>query len=121
MFVNFSNHPSTKWEEEQIRAAECYGNIVDISFPQVKASADEEEIRAMAKEYSELIAYNVGTAGAAMVQGEFTLVHAIVDLLKNINITVLSACSERDVVEAADKDGNPVKVTRFKFVRFRQY
>lgn len=47
IFVNFSNHPSENWSNEQISAAKCIvsgGSIVDIAFPQVSGEADESEI-----------------------------------------------------------------------------
>ena len=31
MFINLTNHPSDKWSESQRKAAEEYGEIVDIS------------------------------------------------------------------------------------------
>ena len=33
MFVNFSNHPSSLWSENQRKEAEKYGEIVDLKFP----------------------------------------------------------------------------------------
>ena len=35
MFVNFSNHPSSLWSENQRKEAEKYGEIVDLKFPSV--------------------------------------------------------------------------------------
>jgi len=36
LFVNFTNHPSSEWKENQIRAAEKIGEIKDESFPDVR-------------------------------------------------------------------------------------
>ena len=46
MFLNFSNHASENWGEEQSAAAGKYGKIVDFPFPQVDSKASTEEINA---------------------------------------------------------------------------
>ena len=33
MFINFTNHASSKWSDAQLQAAKEYGSIVDIQFP----------------------------------------------------------------------------------------
>lgn len=39
MFINFSNHPSILWAEEERNAALKYGTIEDLAFPQVPEGA----------------------------------------------------------------------------------
>lgn len=39
MFINFSNHPSKLWAEEERNAALQYGTIEDLVFPQVPEGA----------------------------------------------------------------------------------
>ena len=39
MFINFSNHPSKLWAEDEKNAAFQYGTIEDLAFPQVPAGA----------------------------------------------------------------------------------
>ena len=40
MFINLSNHPSLKWNEDQKKAAlEMGGRIIDMPFPPVPADA----------------------------------------------------------------------------------
>ena len=48
MFLNFSNHASENWGEEQSAAAGKYGKIVDFPFPQVDSKASTEEIKKLA-------------------------------------------------------------------------
>ena len=58
IFVNFSNHPSENWSNEQINAAKRIvsgGSIVDIAFPQVSGDADESEISRTADKYAKEI------------------------------------------------------------------
>ena len=52
-----------------------------------------------------------------MVQGEFTLAHALVRELQKKGIVCLAATTKRDVLEAS----GGLKTTRFEFVRFREY
>ena len=33
IFINFSNHPSDRWDDKQKKASEQYGRIKDIPFP----------------------------------------------------------------------------------------
>ena len=40
MFINFSNHPSKLWAEDERNAALQYGTIEDLAFPQVPAQPE---------------------------------------------------------------------------------
>jgi CRISPR-associated protein Csx16 len=52
-----------------------------------------------------------------MVQGEFTLPHALVRKLQQIGVVCVAATTRREVVEQT----GGTKTTRFDFVRFREY
>lgn len=121
IFVNFSNHPSKNWGNEQISAAKRIvsgGSIVDIAFPQVSGDADESEISRTADKYAkEIISLN---PSAVMCQGEFGICLEVVTTLKNNGIKVLYSCSERKTVETVI-DNRTEKTSVFKFVRFREY
>ena len=112
--MNFSNHPSSAWEPEQIEAAERYGKIVDIPFPAVDPRASSEGIKAVGKEYVEII-INCDPE-AVMCQGEFTLCYFVITELKKRNVRVLAACSRRMVEET---EGG--RIVKFRFERFREY
>lgn len=120
MFINLSNHTSDRWSEVQLKAAHQYGDIIDIPFPDVPANADERYIEELANEMLQKV-IGAGDVDAVMVQGEFTLTHCIVKKLKQQGIKALSACSEREVVEETDGDGNTIRHSVFKFIRFREY
>ncbi len=121
IFVNFSNHPSENWSNEQISAAKLIvsgGSIVDIAFPQVSGDADESEISRTADKYAkEIISLN---PSAVMCQGEFGICLEVVTTLKNNGIKVLYSCSERKTVETIIENRTE-KTSVFKFVRFREY
>lgn len=114
IFVNYSNHPSDKWDVEQISEASKYGRIVDIPFPNVPPLMDEDGIASMADEQVALIlSYS---PDAVMCQGEFTLSYSVINRLLEAGISVLAACSDRVKEE---KDG--MMISNYKFIRFREY
>lgn len=119
MFINFSNHPSSNWSESQKRAAQVWGEIVDYPFPQVASWSDENEIQSMAEKAVKGMIQK--KPDAVMCQGEFTLSYAVIKRLREKEIPVVSACSERRVKEEIVSDGTSRKVSEFEFVRFRRY
>ncbi len=121
VFVNFSNHPSAKWEPEQVEAAQTYGHIVDVAFPIVQPNADENQIEQMADEAVDRILSAGESVAAVMVQGEYTLTFAVVNRLISKGIKTFSACTERNVIESVDAEGNRIRESRFRFIGFREY
>jgi CRISPR-associated protein Csx16 len=118
IFVNLSNHPSGEWDAAQRAAALALApEIRDWRFPEVPPEAGRDEIAALADRLAEQIASQLPSASHAMVQGEFTLAHALVRRLQQRGISCLAATTRREVLE----DCGAVKTTRFEFVRFREY
>ena len=113
-FINFSNHPHANWNENQLKQANEYGEIIDMMFPAVDPDLDEKQIDILAQEYvKEILKLD---PAVVMCQGEFTLCYAVVNKLKQNNIKVVAACSQRKTVEI-----NNQKISEFNFVRFREY
>ena len=123
MLINLSNHPYDKWSEKQKEAAQLYGKVVDLPFPAVTSTATEKDIVNLAGEVLDRIVGMLDSDpdSAVMVQGEFTLTFALVNLLRERGIRAISACSERRVTELAGDDGNPKKEVEFCFEGFREY
>jgi len=119
MIVNFTNHPSSGWSREQLDAAGQWGEIVDISFPDVPAAADEGEISELADAYCEKI--RGLSPDAALVQGEMSLAFAVAGRLRKNGVTVLCAASERVCETTTAEDGSTIRKSVFRFVRFREY
>jgi hypothetical protein len=117
MFVNISNHPTNKWGEKQLEAAKVFGDVRDINFPNVPATATSEEVVAMAEKTITGTGINAGDV--VMCQGEFSLTYAVTSRLLARGVKVVVACSERSVQEVI-KDGVSVKTAVFEFVKFRQ-
>lgn len=115
IFINFSNHPSDLWSAVQTEAALSFASrIVDLPFPQVDPSMDEQAIEDLAQSKTKEILSS--HPSAVMCQGEFGLSFAVIKKLLNAGIVVLYACSERKV----HVNGN-VKSVQFDFVRFRRF
>ena len=118
MFLNFSNHPSILWGEKQKKAAEQYGKIEDLPFPQVQPDMSSAEVRKMAEEYAEQILMK--NPDCVLCQGEFCLSWHVIACLKKAGITVVAACSERKTEEIYGESGTE-KMSVFQFVQFREY
>lgn len=118
-FINFSNHASSKWNQNQIEEALKWGEIVDVPFPMLKADLTEDEIVNIGDEYVEKIL--ACEPSVVMCQGEFTLTYYVVNQLIKRGITCVSACSERVSVEKMQEDGTVRKESFFNFVGFRKY
>lgn len=119
MFINFSNHGSSFWSEEQINAASEYGEIRDIQFPNVAPEANEEDIAALASDcVKNIMALN---PQAVMCQGEYTLTFAVVSELMKSGVICLSACTKRITTETVLPDGTTKKDSVFKFEKFRKF
>jgi len=109
--INLSNHPSANWELEQKAG---WDEIIDIPFPNVAPNASEEEVIELAAELLKKIK-NTGVKNI-MLQGEFTLVFALQQMLIEEGFyNFFFPTTERKVVEQ-----NGIKTSVFKFVRWRE-
>lgn len=118
MFVNLSNHSSKNWSNKQLVEANKYGDIYDITFPVVNPNGSKEYIEKMANDYLKSILEL--KPDCVMCQGEFCFSYAMINLLKEHNIKVVAACSERKTIEKVE-DGKSQKLSVFEFVQFREY
>lgn len=117
-FVNLSNHPSACWSAAQKEAAlKLAPEIGDWPFPEVPPEAEAAEIADLADKTVATLAAALPGATHVMVQGEFTLAHALVRRLQQRGLVCLAATTRREVLE----DYGAVKTTRFTFMRFREY
>ena len=119
MFINYSNHPSTTWDEKQLKEAAKYGAIIDVPFPAVDPDLDEYGIAKMAyNEFMKIvdIAKDATDTVVVMIQGEFCLCHTMIGMLKSFGYNPMCACTQRNSNEAM-LDGK----SRFDFIRFRFY
>lgn len=118
MFINITNHQSNKWGEEQKKAAMQHGEIEDVTFPMVQASATHEEIQTLAEELHQAVMEKHGNNITAVhIMGEFTLCYALIHLFKADGIKCIASTTERIVTD--NPDGT--KTSTFRFVQFREY
>ncbi len=118
MFINFTNHSSDSWSADQKQSANIYGKIVDVTFPDVDAEYDEEDIRNLADKYIEHIIKL--KPDCVLCQGEFTLSYAVIKALLSCGIRVVAACSKRNSKEIIN-NGVTKKISEFRFYKFREY
>ncbi len=123
MLINLSNHPAEKWQEKQKQLAkESYGIVQDLAFPAVPPEATTVEVQETARILFNKIAAifdecaNEPLLNAVHIQGEFTLVYALVTMLKSSRISCIASTSNRNV-----SDDGVKKVIIFEFVQFREY
>ncbi|HMT35598.1 MAG TPA: hypothetical protein PKC41_07050 [Chitinophagaceae bacterium] len=115
MLLNFSNHPSAQWPENQISSAQIlYGNVVDLSFPNIDPESDEAQIAFLCKQYFEKIVE--ANPNAVHIMGELSFCFRLISLLKNHGITCIASTTYRNTLEI-----NGMKYAQFQFVRFRKY
>ena len=113
MLLNLSNHPSTSWSPAQLAAAG--GNVVDLAFPQVAPDGDEAYIEQLVNEYYNKIEA-MSNIKTVHIMGEMNFTYALVSKLKAHNIRCVASTTKRETVEE-----NGVKISKFNFVRFREY
>jgi hypothetical protein len=123
LFVNLSNHPVAAWSKRQREAAQALGlgDPVELEggMPLVPPVADADEIRRLARDIADR-AVKEGACGA-FVAGEFSLTYALVSTLQARGVRCFTATTERESVETVGEDGSVQQVSRFLFVRWREY
>lgn len=115
MLVNLSNHPSCKWNKEQLYEAKAkYGTILDMPFPYIEPTADTPTVSQLAGVYFlEILACQ---PQAVHLMGEMTFTFELVNRLRKAQIICLASTTERIVEEKKDE-----RVVKFQFIRFRAY
>jgi CRISPR-associated protein Csx16 len=118
VFVNLSSHPTSDWSDAQREAALTLApEIKDLPFPTVPPEAGIADIASRVEGVVARFKRDFPGATHAMIQGEFTLAHALIRKLQQIGVVCLAATTRREVVAQA----GDTKTTRFSFVQFREY
>ncbi|MCR9290713.1 MAG: CRISPR-associated protein [Bacteroidetes bacterium] len=115
MLLNLSNHPSTRWTEEQMNTAiEQYSRIKDLFFPNIPPELGSEGLEELVDQYLQKIQKE--NPKAVHLMGEMTFTYRLVTKLKEAGIPCIASTTNRIVEE---KDGK--KIVQFQFVQFREY
>ena len=115
MLLNLSNHPSASWSPAQLAAAGGESQVIDLPFPTVSPDGDEAYIEQLVNDYYNKIITFQGIT-AVHIMGEMTFCYKLITKLKAHNIRCLASTTKRETVEE-----NGVKISKFNFVRFREY
>ena len=116
MFINLTNHPSECWSIDQLSAARQYGEIVDVSFPNIEPMFTSSMVGSLADTSVEAIK-TFGKDVVVHVMGEMTFTYAVVSRLKSLGIKCFASTTERNTIITPDGK----KTSEFKFVQFREY
>ena len=115
MLLNFSNHSFDKWDKlQQENALSNFHEVVDMTFPMIDPEANDIEIDLLVENYFTEIKKLIPQA--IHIMGELTFTYRMVAKLKNAGINCIASTTKRNVI---DKDG--AKVSKFEFVKFREY
>lgn len=118
-FINYSNHLSSTWGERQKKAAEVYGEIIDVPFPVVDEEMTSKEVERLAEDEVRRIMEN--RPDCVMCQGEFCLSFRVIKDLQKNGVKVVAACSKRRVISEILENDRVEKKSIFEFVQFREY
>ena len=118
VFINFTNqYPASSWDGKQLKAAQTYGQVVDLPFPNIAPAATSNELQQLADDYTQQIRTLAGHAKATiLIMGEMTFTYIMVNRLLALKMDCVATTSERIVTE---QDGK--KISIFNFVQFRKY
>lgn len=119
MLINCTNHPYEIWTDTQKKAAEIYGEVLDLPFPHIEPEFTDQDLRKLTDDFINKI--KEYSPSAVMVAGEFTFAFMLVDKLLRDNVKVICSCSRRMTIEIKKDDGTNEKKSIFQFERFREY
>ena len=118
IFINLSNHPYAQWDGEQRKAAEKYGECIDIPFPQIDPEASAKEIDTTVREYiGKIKEHAEGHIVTVHIMGEMCFTYRIIKQLQALGIRCVCSTSYRLVHD----EGNGKRYVEFQFKQFRDY
>ena len=120
MLLNFSNHHSSNWDTKQKEIAiNQYGRILDMEFPIIDPAINENEIKNLVLfYYGKCRTYfnNADVNNAVHIMGEHTFVFQLINVLIRNGYKCIASTTKRNVINI-----NENKLSKFEFVRFREY
>ena len=115
MFLNVSNHPSSRWSGKQLTTAQSYGKLQDLPFPNIPPAATTAEVEEMAENYKNKVVHLAPKIVHLM--GEMTFTACLARKLQAVGLQCVASTSERIVLK--EEDGS--KTVKFNFVQVRTY
>lgn len=118
MLINLSNHPSHNWSKDQLSAAQQYGEIIDLPFPNIPPEADIEQLQPLLNEYyNKILTFGNPDRVVIHLMGEMTFTFMLLSRLLNAGYHCISSTTNRIVEEIATGEKRVV----FQFCKFRDY
>lgn len=116
-FVNFSNHQISDWSKDQLAAAEEYGSIIDMPFPNINSEGESDYIDNLVKSYQEIFKIIERRANIVVhIMGEQTFSYRTIVELKSRGIKCLASTTKRITSEDSG-----IKTSVFGFKNYREY
>ncbi len=119
MLINCTNHPYEIWTKKLKEAAVCYGEVVDLPFPQIDPCMTTANLRELTRETAEQIM--AMHPEAVLLAGEYTFAFMLADRLLQDGVKVLCFRNRRQVTESRKPDGTNEKKSVFIFEAFGEY
>lgn len=124
-FINISNHPTSKWSDEQLNAAKRMAEtIIDIPFPNIPSTAEPLDIKGLlfaleSEIFHKINDIDIGPYDVILhIMGEMGFCFMAISFFKQkYGWRVYHSTTERVVEEKPDGS----KVSKFHFVQFREY
>lgn len=118
MLINLSNHPSHNWSKDQLLAAQQYGEIIDLPFPNILPEADIEQLQPLLNEYyDKILSFGDSSTVVIHLMGEMTFTFMLLSRLLKGGYRCISSTTNRIVEEIASGE----KRVLFQFCQFRDY
>ncbi len=119
MLINCTNHPYEIWTKKLKEAAACYGEVVDLPFPQIDPRMTTAKLRELTREKADQIM--AMHPEAVLLAGEYTFAFMLADRLLQDGVKVLCFSNRRQVTESRRPDGTNEKKSIFIFEAFGEY
>jgi hypothetical protein len=119
MLLNLSNHPISRWSDEQVAVAkQLFGEIEDYPFPQIDPQWDAAQVEEFSNEILNDIIHRYGYKDVTVhLMGELTFCFALLKKLQHRGIRCVASTTER----ITEEQGKGTIIKQFRFVRFREY
>ncbi|GIV28184.1 MAG: hypothetical protein KatS3mg027_1998 [Bacteroidia bacterium] len=118
MLINYSNHPSNLWPEEQKKAAiHQFHQIIDEPFPYINPHDPIDEIKKLAfSEFNKIHNKYNHSPYAMHIMGEHTYIFLLIQIFLKNHVPCFASTTHRIVTEK-----NNIKQSTFQFIQFRPY
>lgn len=121
MLINLSNHPTSQWSTKQLNTAlKKYKSVFDLPFPQIPPRASEEQVEKIGNSYVKkckaIISKSSDKHNAVHIMGELTFCFAVISKLIKAGVKCVASTTTRNATQVNDS-----KISKFEFVKFREY